>query len=138
MQTDLNIAAPKNSVWRVPWSLSIVFFLLSYRTPVFAGIHAELQLLAVPLAAYAGRRYGTQGIVATMLGAMLAIALPLWCAPAGTNILSVWLRPVIFGAASAVFSVTVHSGWGSLGYNAGILLSSLMVAWIASQPQPIA
>ena len=138
MQTDLNIAAPKNSVWRVPWSLSIVFFLLSYRTPVFAGIHAELQLLAVPLAAYAGRRYGTQGIVATMLGAMLAIALPLWCAPAGTNILSVWLRPVIFGTASAVFSVTVHSGWGSLGYNAGILLSSLMVAWIASQPQPIA
>lgn len=138
MQTDLNIAAPRNPVWRVPWSLSIVFLLLSYRTPVFAGLQADLQLLAVPLAAYAGRRYGTQGIVAIMLGAMLAVTLPLWFAPAGMNFLSVWLRPILFGASSTVLSVVVHSAWGSVGYASGILLSSLVVAWIVGQPQPIA
>ena len=105
MQTDVRIVVPRKSVWRVPWSLSIVFLLLSYRSPVFTGLQAELQLLAVPLAAYAGRRYGTQGMVAIMLGAMLAIALPLWFAPAGMNILSIWLRPVLFGAASTMVSV---------------------------------
>ena len=138
MQTDLNMVVPKKSIWRVPWSLSIVFLLLSYGSPVFAGFQVELQLLAVPLAAYAGRRYGTQGMMAIMLGAMLAIALPLWFAPAGMNFLSVWFRPVLFGAVSTILSVLVHSGWGSLGYTSGILLSSLVVAWIASQPQPIA
>lgn len=138
MQTDQINATPRNPVWRVPWSLSIVFLLLSYRSPAFAGFQAELQLLAVPLAAYTGRRYGVHGVIAIMLGAMLAIALPLWFAPAGMNFLSVWLRPVLFGAVSAILSVLVHSGWGSLGYTSGILLSSLIVAWIAGQPQPIA
>lgn len=138
MQTDQIIEVPRNPIWRVPWSLSIVFLLLSYKSPAFAGIQADLQLLAVPLAAYAGRRYGVHGVIAMMLGAMLAVALPLWFAPAGTNFLSVWLRPVLFGAASAILSVLVQSGWGSLGYTSGIFLSSLIVAWIASQPQPIA
>lgn len=135
---SLNMAKLRDGIGRVPWSLLIVFFLLSYRSPVIGGFQAECQLLALPLAAYIGRRYGTQGMVAILLGAMLAVMLPLWLVPAGTNFFSVWLRPFLFAAVSPIFSVTIHSGWGSLGYTSGILLSSLIVAWIASQPQPIA
>ena len=91
----------------------------------------------MPLAAYAGKRYGGRGIAAVALGSVLAIALLLWLARAGIGAVSVWLRPALFGIADAVLSVQVHSEWGSLGYTSGLFLSCLVVAWIASQPRPL-
>jgi hypothetical protein len=93
--------------------------------------------LLIPMAIWLGRNFGRRGLATLLIGAPLLLSALSWSSYLLSGSIPPFANGVFVHLASWLLSVRIFADFGSVGFASGIVPLALLLAWIATKPDPL-